>query len=77
MVQQNNRNSPHLSNHLQSGSAPPSISNAAQQQQGVQARQLSEPDFVFVAKTPRRKSVPEHKGKKLNKSVGGGRNTHG
>lgn len=39
MAQQNNRNSPHLSSHLQNGSAPssPSMSNA--QQQGGQSRQ--------------------------------------
>lgn len=40
MAQQHNRNSPHLSNHLQNGSAPPSpsMSNAVQQQ-GGQSRQ--------------------------------------
>ena len=39
MAQQNNRNSPHLSNHLQNGSAPssPSMSNA--QQGGAPSRQ--------------------------------------
>ncbi|RDL42292.1 uncharacterized protein BP5553_02271 [Venustampulla echinocandica] len=42
MAQQNHRNSPHLSSHLQNGSAPPSpsMSNSQQQQQqGGQSRQ--------------------------------------
>lgn len=37
--QQNNRNSPHLSNHLQNGSAPPSPSMSNAQQSGGQSRQ--------------------------------------
>lgn len=39
MAQHNNRNSPHLSTHLQNGSAPPSPSMSNNQQQGGQSRQ--------------------------------------
>ena len=39
MAQHNNRNSPHLSAHLQNGSAPPSPSMSNNQQQSGQSRQ--------------------------------------